>query len=176
MPMHRLHLPGAAASVCNVTSVLDATRFLTPAWHWGMRVTVARPGIPHPRPRPTRQCDNAAIGAGRGRRAHATGRIHRWRRRDMSTAVLAPDRPILAAGETIDTPAMVVDEAILHQNIAEMASWAASLGVNLRPHMKTHKTPQIARLQRAAGAVGATVAKLGEAEVFVDQADIDDVL
>ncbi len=94
----------------------------------------------------------------------------------MSTAVLAPDRPILAAGETIDTPAMVVDEVNLHQNIAEMAAWAASLGVNLRPHMKTHKTPQIARLQRAAGAVGATVAKLGEAEVFVDQAGIDDVL
>jgi D-serine deaminase-like pyridoxal phosphate-dependent protein len=94
----------------------------------------------------------------------------------MASAVLAPDRPILAAGETIDTPAMVVDEEILHQNIAEMAAWAASLGVNLRPHMKTHKTPQIARLQRAAGAVGATVAKLGEAEVFVDQADIDDVL
>ncbi|HEU5430184.1 MAG TPA: alanine racemase [Thermomicrobiales bacterium] len=94
----------------------------------------------------------------------------------MSSAVLAPDRPILAAGETIDTPAIVVDEEILHQNIAEMAAWASGLGVNLRPHMKTHKTPQIARLQRAAGAVGATVAKLGEAEVLADRADIDDIL
>ncbi|MBA2519575.1 MAG: alanine racemase [Chloroflexia bacterium] len=78
--------------------------------------------------------------------------------------------------EVLDTPCIAVDEAILRQNIAEMAALAAGHGVNLRPHMKTHKTPHIARLQLAAGAVGATCAKLGEAEIFVDQAGIDDVL
>jgi D-serine deaminase-like pyridoxal phosphate-dependent protein len=56
-----------------------------------------------------------------------------------------------------------------------MAALAKSLGVSLRPHIKTHKTPQIARLQIASGAVGITCAKLGEAEVMAD-AGIDDIL
>ncbi len=94
----------------------------------------------------------------------------------MTAAAPATERLILAADEVVDTPAMVVDESILHQNIAEMAALAASNGVALRPHVKTHKTPQIARLQMAAGAVGVTCAKLGEAEVMVDEAGIDDVL
>ena len=47
-----------------------------------------------------------------------------------------------------------------------MAEFAASQGILLRPHAKTHKTPQIAALQLEAGAVGLTVAKLSEAEVF----------
>ncbi|MDQ3412605.1 MAG: alanine racemase, partial [Chloroflexota bacterium] len=86
------------------------------------------------------------------------------------------ERTIVDPTEVLDTPCIAVDEAILRQNIAEMAALAAGHGVNLRPHMKTHKTPHIARLQLAAGAVGATCAKLGEAEIFVDQAGIDDVL
>ena len=94
----------------------------------------------------------------------------------MTAAAPATERLILAADEVVDTPAMLVDESILHQNIAEMAALAASNGVALRPHIKTHKTPQIARLQMAAGAVGVTCAKLGEAEVMVDEAGIDDVL
>ena len=94
----------------------------------------------------------------------------------MITTAIARERLIVNDDELLDTPCVVVDETILHQNIAEMAAFAASLGVVLRPHMKTHKTPQIARLQVAAGAAGATCAKLGEAEVFVDQAGITDVL
>jgi D-serine deaminase-like pyridoxal phosphate-dependent protein len=82
---------------------------------------------------------------------------------------------IVAPNQLIDTPSMVVDEEILHTNIAEMASLAASMGVNLRPHIKTHKTPEIARLQIGAGAIGVTCAKIGEAEVMVD-AGMDDVL
>jgi D-serine deaminase-like pyridoxal phosphate-dependent protein len=94
----------------------------------------------------------------------------------MTAPALATDRRIVADAEVLDTPCVVVDETILHQNIAEMASYAASLGVALRPHMKTHKSPPIARLQLAAGAVGATCAKLGEAEVLVDQGGVKDVL
>lgn len=86
------------------------------------------------------------------------------------------DRPIVAADEVLDTPCMVVDEAILHRNIAEMQAFASSVGVALRPHIKTHKTPQIARLQIQAGAVGATCAKLGEAEVMADEAGVEDIL
>lgn len=83
---------------------------------------------------------------------------------------------ILSPDADVDTPALVVSEEILHRNIAEMASFAKSVGVNLRPHIKTHKTPQIARLQLAAGAVGITCAKVGEAEVMVEQAGVEDVL
>ena len=67
-----------------------------------------------------------------------------------------------------DTPFLVVDEPLLDVNLAGMAAHAARLGVALRPHAKTHKTPEIARRQLAHGAVGLTVATVGEAEVFAD--------
>jgi D-serine deaminase-like pyridoxal phosphate-dependent protein len=68
----------------------------------------------------------------------------------------------------LDTPALIVDIDKLKHNITDMAEFAASQGIQLRPHAKTHKTPQIAALQLEAGAVGLTVAKLSEAEVFVE--------
>ena len=55
-----------------------------------------------------------------------------------------------------------------------MAERARAAGVKLRPHAKTHKVPEIARLQRAAGAAGLSVAKTSEAEVFAD-AGFDDL-
>src|SRR5687767_2523127 len=94
----------------------------------------------------------------------------------MTATTLAADHPIVADDEVLDTPCVVVDEAIMHRNIAEMAAFAVSLGVALRPHMKTHKTPQIARLQLATGAVGATCAKLGEAAALVELGGVEDVL
>jgi D-serine deaminase-like pyridoxal phosphate-dependent protein len=69
--------------------------------------------------------------------------------------------PIAAA-----TPAVVVDVDVLERNVAAMASFAADKGLALRPHAKTHKIPRIAHRQVAAGAVGLTVATIGEAEVF----------
>ncbi len=68
----------------------------------------------------------------------------------------------------LDTPALIVDLDKLKQNIDDMAEFAAANGIQLRPHAKTHKTPEIGRLQLEAGAVGLTVAKLSEAEVFID--------
>ncbi|TMC74211.1 MAG: hypothetical protein E6J13_02520 [Chloroflexi bacterium] len=53
-------------------------------------------------------------------------------------------------------------------NIERMAVAARELGVRVRPHAKTHKVPEIARLQLAAGATGITLAKVSEAEVFAD--------
>lgn len=67
----------------------------------------------------------------------------------------------------LDTPRLLVDRDRLERNITEMAAQVAAGGKALWPHTKTHKTPQIARMQLAAGAEGLTVAKLGEAEVMV---------
>ena len=66
------------------------------------------------------------------------------------------------------TPYLRVDVGRLDANIAATAALAAGTGVALRPHAKTHKCPEIARRQLAAGAVGLTVATIGEAETFVD--------
>jgi D-serine deaminase-like pyridoxal phosphate-dependent protein len=74
----------------------------------------------------------------------------------------------------IDTPALVVDVQGVEANIAEMARHMATRGVALRPHAKTHKSPDIARMQLAAGAAGLTVATLREAEVFA-RSGFDDI-
>jgi D-serine deaminase-like pyridoxal phosphate-dependent protein len=74
-----------------------------------------------------------------------------------------------------DTPRIVIDRRVLVANVNRMAGLAAAAGVGLRPHTKTHKMPQIARMAIDAGAVGVQVAKLGEAEVFAD-AGFDDIL
>ncbi len=74
----------------------------------------------------------------------------------------------------LDTPALLVDLDVLERNITTMAREVSRRGVALRPHFKTHKAPQIAELQRAAGAQGITCATLGEAGVLAD-AGFDDV-
>ncbi|MCY3781679.1 MAG: alanine racemase [Chloroflexi bacterium] len=68
----------------------------------------------------------------------------------------------------LDTPALIVNIDKLKFNIQDMADFAAAEGIQLRPHAKTHKTPEIGKLQLEAGAVGLTVAKLSEAQVFID--------
>lgn len=76
--------------------------------------------------------------------------------------------------EAVDTPALLVDLDRLSANIQRYADIAAQGSVRLRPHIKTHKTPEIARMQLQAGAGGITAAKLSEAEVFVN-AGITDI-
>ncbi len=76
--------------------------------------------------------------------------------------------------DELPTPCVVVDLDVLERNVARMAALARDAGVRLRPHAKTHKCPEIASLQRAAGARGLSVAKVGEAEVFV-AAGFDDL-
>lgn len=68
--------------------------------------------------------------------------------------------------DTIPTPALVLDAAKVRRNISRMADYTKAVGVANRPHTKTHKSIAIAGLQLAAGAVGLTVAKVGEAEVL----------
>lgn len=75
----------------------------------------------------------------------------------------------------LDTPAVLIDLDKLEQNIQRMAAFAQAQKINLRPHIKTHKIPQIAQMQLRAGAVGITCQKLGEAEVMAANG-IDDIL
>ena len=66
----------------------------------------------------------------------------------------------------LDTPALVLDLDKLEQNIAAMRASLAGTNVGARPHAKTHKSADIAKLQIAAGAVGVCTAKLSEAEAL----------
>ena len=66
----------------------------------------------------------------------------------------------------METPGIVIEVEILQNNIARMALVANQNSVALRPHTKTHKTVEIAKMQLDAGACGITVAKVSEAEVM----------
>jgi len=68
--------------------------------------------------------------------------------------------------EDLPTPAVLVDLDVLERNVLGMQERARQAGVKLRPHAKTHKSPEVARLQLSAGASGLTLAKTSEAEVF----------
>ena len=68
----------------------------------------------------------------------------------------------------LNTPVLIVELDALDRNIARMAAFAEAHGLKLRPHAKTHKSPDIARRQIAAGAIGLCCAKIGEAEVMAD--------
>ncbi|MGZ8179244.1 alanine racemase [Williamsia sp. SKLECPSW1] len=74
----------------------------------------------------------------------------------------------------MDTPHVVVDRTVLRRNIDAMAQATTAAGLTLRPHAKTHKCAEIARMQLDAGAVGLTVATIGEAEAFA-AAGFDDL-
>ncbi len=65
------------------------------------------------------------------------------------------------------TPALVVDETRLDANIAAMQALCDAGQIELRPHLKTHKSVAVARRQLKAGAAGLTCAKMGEAEAIL---------
>src|SRR5438034_10341679 len=73
------------------------------------------------------------------------------------------------------TPAAVIDMERVERNITRVQAACDAAGLANRPHIKTHKSPTLAKLQIAAGARGITCQKLGEAEVMAD-AGIDDIL
>ena len=74
--------------------------------------------------------------------------------------------PIDFLRNSVDTPALLIDEPLLQKNLETMAAYCADVGIALRPHTKTHKCPEIARRQLALGAIGLVCAKLGEAEAM----------
>jgi len=78
-------------------------------------------------------------------------------------------------GRAFATPALIVDLDAFEANVASMARLLEGTGKALRPHMKTHRTPELARRQLGGSAVGVTCATVGEAETMV-AAGITDVL
>ena len=66
----------------------------------------------------------------------------------------------------LDTPTLLVDLDVMEANIGRVAEICRTSGVGWRPHTKGQKTPEIIRKELAAGAIGVTCAKLGEAEVL----------
>jgi D-serine deaminase-like pyridoxal phosphate-dependent protein len=69
--------------------------------------------------------------------------------------------------DELDTPAMIIDLDILEKNIRDMQERCNRIPIALQVHTKTHKNPEIARMQLRQGAVGICCQKLGEAEVMV---------
>jgi D-serine deaminase-like pyridoxal phosphate-dependent protein len=76
--------------------------------------------------------------------------------------------------QTLPTPALLIDLDVLERNLKRMQSLADHAGVRLRPHVKTHKSLDIAQKQRALGARGITVSTIAEAEVFA-RGGFDDI-
>jgi D-serine deaminase-like pyridoxal phosphate-dependent protein len=94
----------------------------------------------------------------------------------MSSAALTPQPdPAGVLESAFSTPALVVDLDIFEANVAAMAELLRGTGKTLRPHVKTHRTPELARRQLGGPAVGITCATVGEAEAMLE-AGIDDVL
>lgn len=75
--------------------------------------------------------------------------------------------------DDLDTPCLTVDLDVFERNVRTCLSRLA--GVRVRPHLKTAKSPEVARLLLDAGATGVCVAKLSEAEVML-AGGVDDVL
>jgi D-serine deaminase-like pyridoxal phosphate-dependent protein len=70
--------------------------------------------------------------------------------------------------DRLETPVPLVDLDRLHRNLDRAASYAATHGLAVRPHIKTHKSPLIAAEQLRRGAVGLTCATPLEAEVMAE--------
>lgn len=75
----------------------------------------------------------------------------------------------------LETPAVIIDLDVMERNLSRMAEYCRKHNLLLRPHTKSHKIPELAKLQISSGAKGITVAKLGEAEVMLD-AGVTDIL
>lgn len=84
----------------------------------------------------------------------------------MSSPLALPDTP-----QTIETPAALVDPAVVRANARRVAGYAARHGLAWRPHIKTHKCRKVAQIQLEAGARGLTVATPREAEVMASVCD-----
>ena len=111
----------------------------------------------------SRQLDGPALETYRAYRAHMRSEV----RRQYADCV---GRPCGA----LPTPALLLDLATVRMNIAAMASWTRGHAA-IRPHVKVHKSPEIARLQIDGGAVGITCATVAEALAMAD-AGLEDIL
>src|SRR5690606_38506563 len=90
---------------------------------------------------------------------------------DGTVPAVGAESAMPRALDTLETPAAVVDLDRMAANLDRMADYARAHGLALRPHIKTHKTPELAAEQLRRGAVGVTVATPREAEVMAAVAD-----
>ncbi|MEL0436228.1 D-TA family PLP-dependent enzyme [Phycobacter sp. K97] len=77
---------------------------------------------------------------------------------------------------TLDTPSVLVDLDIAKANIRKFQDYCDRHGLKLRPHIKTHKLPSLAKYQIEQGAIGITCQKISEAEAMIAEGGIEDVL
>ena len=70
--------------------------------------------------------------------------------------------------DDLDTPSVLIDLDRVEDNLRRAQDYADAHGLKLRPHIKTHKIPELARRQVELGAVGITCQKLGEVEAMAD--------
>jgi len=68
--------------------------------------------------------------------------------------------------DVLPTPCMLVDLDLFEQNIRKMSDYSKSVGIQVRPHVKVHKSVDVAKRQIALGAIGLTVATIAEAELM----------
>ena len=78
--------------------------------------------------------------------------------------------------DRLDTPAVTIRLDRVEANIRRAQDQLDRHGIGNRPHIKTHKIPAVAKMQMAAGAIGITCQKIGEAEAFADAGAADDIL
>ena len=76
----------------------------------------------------------------------------------------------------IETPSVLIDLDIVENNIDKYQSYCNKKDINLRPHIKTHKIPELANLQLKAGAIGVICQKISEAEAMISEGGIDVIL
>ena len=70
--------------------------------------------------------------------------------------------------QDLGTPAMILDEALFEKNLRAMAAHTKATGINIRPHVKIHKCPEITKKQVALGAIGACCATIAEVELVTN--------
>jgi D-serine deaminase-like pyridoxal phosphate-dependent protein len=66
--------------------------------------------------------------------------------------------------EDLGTPAMILDLAMFERNLRKMAEHSKASGLQLRPHVKIHKSPDVSKRQIKLGAMGVTCATIAECE------------
>lgn len=94
---------------------------------------------------------------------------------NQEEGVDAIERFLGRSTDVLDTPALIVDLDLMERNIARIATRCQAAKLAWRPHCKTHKSGDVARLLLAAGAIGVTCAKLSEAVAMAD-AGVEDIL
>ncbi|MBD3226166.1 MAG: D-TA family PLP-dependent enzyme [Caldithrix sp.] len=92
---------------------------------------------------------------------------------DFHSALFIDPSQIKILHNSVDTPGLLISDSRLQSNIQSMQYLAQISKCRMRPHIKTHKSAEIALRQLKAGAIGITTAKLSEAEIFAEQGIAD---